>query len=167
LPVNDPDPTKDNEWSFLDTERGILDAIGAGANVLWANVTLHSAHPLVHLQLAGKIPSSVRLVGQDPGDTERYEDKGWVNRWLDSKELEGKFPKSWLVHKGEVERLSKEVELPSVLKPIRGRGSYGVSLVKSREELLETAGRLWEEGDAIVIEVGAWAGVSMFALADP
>jgi len=151
LPVATPDPTRDAEWSFSDTEQGILDAVAAGANVLWANSTLHSKHPLI--KLASELPKTTRYVGQNPLDTEKYEDKAWVNRWLNSGDLQGKFPKSWLVREGDVDVLKGEVELPAVLKPVRGRGSYGVTLARTRGELVDKAGKLWEEGSAIIVEV--------------
>lgn len=135
-----------------------MHAVHAGANVLWANTTLHSAHALVTLR--DKLPENVRFVGQNPLDTERVEDKAEINNWLNSGELEGHFPKSWLIKKAEREKLG-DVELPAVVKPVRGRGSYGVSVVWNKEDLKSKADDLWKEGDLVLIEVSMRLCVSV------
>lgn len=155
VPVANLNPKQDSDWSFPDTKQGILDAVAKGANVLWVNSTLHSKHPLVHL--ARELPGGTRYVGQNPFDVEKYEDKAWLNRSLDQGELRGKFPKSWEVRKGDVETLNKDVQLPAVLKPVRGRGSSGVTLARTREELVRKAIQLWKDGDVILVEVSRQA----------
>jgi hypothetical protein len=159
-PVPSPDPRVDEEWSFPDTERGVLDAIKAGANVLWANTTLHSTHSIVNLR--ERLPADTRFVGQNPMDTEKFEDKAWVNKWLDRGELQGRFPKSWLLSRDEKTVLNS-IDLPAVVKPVRGRGSYGVSVARSRKDLDTKADYLWKEGDRILIEVRLFVGSRSFA----
>ena len=149
-PTTSPDPTVDTDWCFPDNEAGVLSAIKAGANVLWANTTLHSKHSLVTLR--DKVTVGTKFVGQNPIDTERYEDKAYTNQWLNQGELGGKFPKSWLIAKHEAGRL-QEIEVPAVLKPIRGRGSHGVVRVGDKSELMKKAEELWATSDAILAEV--------------
>jgi D-alanine-D-alanine ligase len=151
-PKSPPDPLNDPDWSYPDTEKGILAAVQSGANVLWCNTTLWADHPLVHLGTElGRL--GVRFVAQDPMDTEKYDDKAWTNDWLNRGELEGKFPKSWLIEKGDGEGLLREVSLPAVLKPIRGRGSHGVELVTDADGLRRVCQKLWEESEAVLVEV--------------
>ncbi|GAA6008679.1 hypothetical protein JCM10207_001684 [Rhodosporidiobolus poonsookiae] len=150
-PSESPDPASDAGWTFPDTKEGIRAAVDAGATLLWANTTLYASHPLVELrdELAQR---GVSFVGQDPRDTERFEDKEWCNRWLAAQEgLEDAFPKAWLVAKDKPEQLT-EVTLPAVVKPVRGRGSHGVSLVKTAEELQQRTAELFKEGDLVLIE---------------
>jgi D-alanine-D-alanine ligase len=103
--------------------------------------------------LGNRLPANIKFVGQNPLDTEKYEDKAWVNTWLNDGPLKGKFPKSWLIEKGEEAKLTDQVELPAVLKPVRGRGSHGVTVAKTREELIAKATALWQEGETILVEV--------------
>jgi D-alanine-D-alanine ligase len=151
-PSSSPDPKVDTDWCFPDSEEGVLCAIKAGANVLWANTTLHSKHSLVTLR--DRVPSGTKFVGQNPIDTEKYEDKAYTNKWLEQGELAGKFPKSWLIAKHEAGRL-QEIEVPAVLKPIRGRGSHGVVRVGDKSELRKMAEALWATSDAILAEVSS------------
>ncbi|KAH8084725.1 hypothetical protein HD553DRAFT_342223 [Filobasidium floriforme] len=150
-PNSPADPHNDPDWSYPDTEKGILAAVQTGANVLWCNTTLWSDHPIVRLgtELARL---GVRFVAQDPLDTEKYDDKAWTNNWLNQGELEGKFPKSWLIEKGDTEGQLREVTLPAVLKPIRGRGSHGVELVTDADGLGRVFQKLWEESEAVLVE---------------
>jgi len=68
----------------------------------------------------------------------------------------GWFPRSWVLRKGAstssegVEEVKKS--LPVVIKPVRGRGSHGVSLVKTEEELERGLKGLWEEGELVLVE---------------
>ncbi|GAA5872650.1 hypothetical protein JCM8547_003719 [Rhodosporidiobolus lusitaniae] len=150
-PSATPEPFNDAGWTFPDTKEGIRSAVESGATVLWANTTLYATHPLVELkeELARQV---VKFVGQHPVETEKFEDKAWCNRWLASQEgLEEAFPNAWLVEKDNEKQL-QEIELPAVVKPVRGRGSHGVSVVKTKEELAERAKSLFEEGDLILVE---------------
>ena len=154
FPVDTPRPEIDAEWSFPDTIAGVRKAVEEkGASVLWANTTLHSRHALVELryELAKR---QVRLVGQNPLDTERFEDKEWINRWLATQPgLSGSFPASALL-KAHSRLADLPIQLPLVLKPVRGRGSHGVTLVRTEAEYQETLSKLLKESDAVLCEVG-------------
>jgi len=39
-----------------------------------------------------------------------------------------------------------------VIKPVRGRGSHGVSLVRTEEELESGLKGLWEEGELVLVD---------------
>ena len=124
---------------------------------MWANTTLHSTHALVLLK--GELEKAhVRVIGQNPLNWERYEDKAWVNEWLAGHErLKGVFPQAVLYKRsdGELQSRIKEagIDLPCVIKPVRGRGSYGVSRVENGEQLEKGVANLLSEGDAVLIEV--------------
>ncbi|GFZ48773.1 hypothetical protein JCM24511_06522 [Saitozyma sp. JCM 24511] len=152
-PVSDPVPTRDADWSFPDTFPGIRSAVlEHGADVLWANTTLHSSHALVQLrsELASR---GVRMIGQNPLDTEKFEDKEWINRWLNGQPgLRGSFPRSMLFQKGDAKETLEGFGVPAVAKPIRGRGSHGVTLARTMNELHIAAERLLAESDAILLE---------------
>ncbi|OCF59368.1 hypothetical protein L486_03872 [Kwoniella mangroviensis CBS 10435] len=150
-PVPSPDPLKDLDWSFPDTVLGIREAVEKGANVLWANTGLHSRHAIVEIQEELK-EKGVRLLGQSPLSVEKYDDKEWVNRWLaQQKGLEHSFPKSLLYHRGDVGQVD-EFPLPAMSKPIRGRGSHGVTKVSTPEQLNKALDVLLKESDAVLIE---------------
>lgn len=161
-PNSSPSPSIDEHWSFPDTEIGILTAVSPpfSATHLFANTTLFASHPLATLASQGKLPKRTKFVGQDPNDTEKYEDKAWVNDWLRARpELEGWFPKSWVLSKkaGDGEEIQGRLDeikkgLPVVIKPVRGRGSHGVSLVQTEEELKKGLDGLFGEGDLILVE---------------
>jgi D-alanine-D-alanine ligase len=98
------------------------------------------------------------MVGQNPLDTEKFEDKEWINRWLNGQPgLKGSFPRSMLFQKGHAKETLEGFGVPAVVKPIRGRGSHGVTLANTVLELHVAAERLLAESDAILLEVGAAA----------
>jgi D-alanine-D-alanine ligase len=94
------------------------------------------------------------MVGQNPLDTEKFEDKEWINRWLNGQPgLKGSFPRSMLFQKGHAKETLEGFGVPAVVKPIRGRGSHGVTLANTVLELHVAAERLLAESDAILLEV--------------
>lgn len=147
-----PQPNWDQDWSFPDTVAGIRSAVrDHGANVLWANTTLYAQHPIV--QLAPEL-RDIRMVGQSPLDTEKFEDKQWTNAWLAShEELAASFPRSLLFRRGDDREALLAFPLPAVAKPIRGRGSYGVTKVTTSEEMNRAASNLLSESNAFLVEV--------------
>ena len=155
-PTPHPDPADDKSWTFPDTVQGIRAAIDLGANTLYANTVLYSQHPLVTMsdELAAK---GIRMVGQSPKLTERWDDKAKTNFWLATqKGLETAFPKSKIVHKDEMGDLQLEkdgIGWPRVLKPIRGRGSHGVAVVEDEKGFQEHIKTLFAESDAVLMEV--------------
>ena len=165
-PVATPDPTRALDWVFPDTPEGIAQALAQGARVLWANTVLFVGHPLE--AVAGQ---GVRLVGQSPALVERYDDK-----WLTNARLRARGcpvpASSLLVQDDGPDTLALEVltearlaarglRLPLIVKPIRGRGSEGVSKVDSLEALRHHAEALLSArnaegqaryGDRLIVE---------------
>ena len=153
-PTPHPDPADDKSWTFPDTVQGIREAIKLGANTLYANTVLHSQHPLVTMndELKG-----IRMVGQSPKLTERWDDKANTNLWLASqKGLETAFPKSRIVYKNDMVNLRLEedgIGWPRILKPIRGRGSHGVAVIEDEKGFQDHIETLFAESDAVLVEV--------------
>ena len=58
-PVAQPDPARDRDWVFPDSQDGLREALAAGATVLWANTILFSGHPLENLS-----DPNIRIIGQ-------------------------------------------------------------------------------------------------------
>lgn len=140
----------DADWSFGDHKEIILEVIEKhAANVLWANTNVHSTHAL--LEVAKRHPD-VLMVGQDPRKVDRYDDKAWASRWLQRQPgLKDALSHSWIVPRDTPEVLDN-IPLPAIIKPVRGRGSQGVALCHSRDELRQRAKKLWETGDRVVVE---------------
>ena len=153
-PTSRPDPADDKSWTFPDTVQGIREAIKLGANTLYANTVLHSQHPLVTMkdELNG-----IRMVGQSPKLTERWDDKANTNLWLATQEgLKTAFPKSRIVSKSDMEDLKLEedgIGWPRILKPIRGRGSHGVAVIEDEKGFQNHINTLFKESDAVLVEV--------------
>jgi D-alanine-D-alanine ligase len=149
-PASTPDPTQDADWSFGDHKETILEVIEKHrANVLWANTNVHSSHAL--LEVAKQYPD-VLMVGQDPRQVDKYDDKAWANHWLQAQPgLQDTFPQTWIVERNDLDILRK-ITLPAIIKPVRGRGSQGVKLCNTQDELEHNARKLWETGDRVVIE---------------
>lgn len=153
-PGSTPDPADDKSWTFPDTVQGIREAVKLGANVLYANTVLYSQHPLVTMsdELKG-----VRMVGQSPKLTEKWDDKANTNLWLATqKGLEAAFPKSRIVNKIDLENLKLEedgIGWPRILKPIRGRGSHGVAVIEDEKGFQDHIETLFAESDAVLVEV--------------
>ncbi|ORX37044.1 hypothetical protein BD324DRAFT_422671 [Kockovaella imperatae] len=152
-PASHPDVRKDLDWSFPDTPSAIRQAVTEhGVNVFWANTILHSKHAIVELA-DFLIEKRVKMVGQSPLDTEKYDDKEWLNRWLvqSHEGLQRCFAENQLITAKDVDRLD-ELNLPAVIKPVRGRGSHGVKVVRDKEQLKRGVEALLKESDAIIYE---------------
>lgn len=141
-------------WCFPDTESGILFALERGATHLWANTILFASHPLQISPLLEKYQDSVRVIGQSPLLVETYDDKEFVNNLL---RYHGNFtlPKGWSI--SETADLESEIEAmnlpyPIVAKPIRGRGSHGVKVCHSQDELLKHIRALFKEFPSVMME---------------
>ncbi|KAF2122082.1 hypothetical protein BDV96DRAFT_483194 [Lophiotrema nucula] len=144
-----PDPAMNHGWTFPDTESGILAAVEAGATHLWMNTILFASHPL---QTSNKLDSKVSelfVVGQQPKLVESYNDKALVN---DYPRKIGRclLPDAVILKEGEDQL--KKLRLPIVAKPIRGRGSHGVKLCRSYEELHDHIMELLSESPSILLE---------------
>jgi hypothetical protein len=136
-PSPSPDPGKDAGWCFPDNENGILFAIRKGATHLWANTILFASHPLQKSSCLHEYQNTVRVVGQPPLLVEKFDDKEYTNNLLRAR---GVFtmPRSWTVDiTKDIKSFDMENNLPYPIvgKPIRGRGSLGVKICHSSEEL--------------------------------
>lgn len=126
-----PNSTKPLSYVYPDTTEGIQRALDAKATVLWANTVVFRGHPIE------KVMNKVSIVGQLPAQVEKVDDKFVTNQYL----LEHSLPiaRSILVD-GPVDGeflSSKGFTLPVVVKPVRGRGSQGVSVAHTLEEVNE------------------------------
>ncbi|KAM5350399.1 hypothetical protein ACJ41O_006904 [Fusarium nematophilum] len=152
-PTANPDPAKDADWCFPDTEDGILSAIDQGATHLWANTILFASHPLQTSRRIGRHETDVKIVGQGPLVVEKYDDKNYVNNLL---RKEGVFtmPRSWTIRPDQETAPDFEAyPFPVVAKPARGRGSYGVKVCRDASQLKTHIGALSKEGlNVIMVE---------------
>jgi carbamoylphosphate synthase large subunit len=104
------------------------------------------------VDLSREIPD-VKLIGQNPFNTERFDDKQWTNAYLAKQHgLAKAFPKARLFSKGDRIADLEQMGLPLIAKPIRGRGSHGVTLVTTLEELDKAVEGLLEESDRVLVE---------------
>ncbi|MGO4166535.1 ATP-binding protein [Novosphingobium sp. YAF33] len=149
-PVADPDPTRVFDWVWPDTEEGIAAALNAGATLLWANTVVFAGHPI---EAASR---KAWVVGPDPRAMQEIDDKAATNARL----LDAGLPvaRSWLIDgDGDLNaQLAPFAQaVPIVVKPLRGRGSQGVGVARTREELAEQVRELAESrrfGAAIILE---------------
>ncbi|RNJ59143.1 hypothetical protein D7B24_003236 [Verticillium nonalfalfae] len=148
---SDPVPEQHAGWCFPDTEEGILQAIERGATHLWANTILFASHPIQASTKVGKHQNYLRVVGQGPLLVEKYDNKDYVNGLL--RRLGGfTMPRAWSLPSGPI-TLSDidDCIYPLVVKPARGRGSYGVKICKDASELISHAESLRSEGLNLVM----------------
>ena len=158
-PVSKPRPAEALDWVFPDTAEGISAAVAAGASVLWANTVLFAGHP-IEVWL-----SKCQVVGQDPVSQQMGDDKFATNEKLRAAGLPvaGSVLVAQKAKEGAVElgalnldELAKHgVHLPCVVKPVRGRGSQGVSVVATTDELVRALNQLFSSGafgDQAIVE---------------
>jgi len=143
-PVAEPAVESDADWVFPDDRAGVERALDLGATVLWANTVLHSKHALEQVDLRG-----ADVVGQRGTDVERWDDKYAANRHV----AEAGIPVARSFLYPEVDRSGQgshsfdnvgfarvlaaaSLEPPLVIKPVRGRGSQGVTVVSSVDDAL-------------------------------
>ena len=136
-PIHCPDASKNTGWCFPDNEAGILDAIRSGATHLWANTIVFASHPLQASSRLDEHQKAVRIIGQPPLLVEKYDDKAYTNDLLRAR---GSFtmPRGWTIDLNADRKsffLEQKLHFPIVGKPIRGRGSQGVKVCHSFEEL--------------------------------
>jgi hypothetical protein len=153
-PVADPDPARALDWVFPDTGEGIAAALAAGAGVLWANTVLFEGHPLE------AVVERVEIVGQTPVAMQRFDDKFDTNRVLAQAGLP--VASSFLLSataragvRGMDDLAAADLASPVIVKPVRGRGSQGVTLVDDLPALVAAAGELLAAatfGDLLMVE---------------
>ncbi len=133
-PVANPDPATALDWVWPDTPEGIDAALAAGATLLWANTVLFTGHPV---EAAAK---RAWIVGQSPAATQAMDDKLSTNDLLRNAGL----PVA-TARLATLETLG-DPGLPIVIKPVRGRGSQGVSVTRTPEQFHTQARALIESG---------------------
>ena len=157
-PVPLVDPAVALDWVFPDTADGIHAALTAGARVIWANTVLFDGHPLEG------VLGTVAIVGQLPSAMQAFDDKFATNRIL----AEAGLPvaRSFLLSGparedawalADIDRAFAELGLsyPAIIKPVRGRGSQGVTLANDAPALRTAATQLLEAatfGDMLMVE---------------
>lgn len=157
-PTPSPDPSLPLQWVFPDTAEGIAAAMAAGADTVWANTVLFEGHPIA--AVLGK----VAIVGQTPTATQQYDDKFATNRMLEQAGLpvargflvadrasDGVFPLADVA----AALLDHGLPFPLIVKPVRGRGSQGVTLVQDLAMLQVAARSLLDRatfGNVLMIE---------------
>ena len=147
-----PDPAQDSGWCFPDTEEGILEAVDRGATHLWANTILFASHPLQTSTALENHVDRIQVVGQGPLVVEKYDDKRYANDLL--RQLGGfTMPRAWdICSKSNMEAIISRLPYPIVAKPIRGRGSQGVKVCYSSEELAAHAQTLLTNSSSLMLE---------------
>ncbi|MGS2739853.1 ATP-grasp domain-containing protein [Sinomicrobium sp. M5D2P17] len=147
-PTEHPDTERDKDWVFPDTRSGIEQAVEKGANAFWLNTVLYRNHPVTHFADQG-----FRFIGQLPEQVDVYDDKQYTNKVL--KEHSIPIPGSEVIYRDYLAGYLLEIDFPVVVKPIRGRGSQGVTLVDNKKELDLRLRQMFsskEFGDAVYIE---------------
>jgi hypothetical protein len=157
-PASAPDPSKALDWVFPDTVEGIRSAGAAGASVLWANTVLFEGHPLETAMV------DFDIVGQLPAAMQAFDHKFETNHLLvkaglpvaQSFLLSGTAKENACVL-ADVEDAcaSRGMSFPMIVKPVRGRGSQGVTLVESLDTLRDAATALIKAatfGDMLMVE---------------
>ncbi|NNC69445.1 MAG: ATP-grasp domain-containing protein, partial [Flavobacteriaceae bacterium] len=147
-PVENPDPKNDFDWVFPDTKQGIQQALDKGATILWLNTVLYQDHAITHF-----FNEYIQIIGQVPKMVDLFDDKLYTNSLLNQNQIP--IPKTQQLHKKDVASYSLDIDFPMVVKPLRGRGSQGVFLVKSKNELDKRLQELYSKkiyGNAVYVE---------------
>lgn len=145
-PQPDPAPDQEDAWTFGDTASGIAQAVEAGAEILWANTTLYSGHPIV--RWLGRIS----VIGQEPQMVDRFEDKWVMHQWLEK----GGYPvpQAMRTEAFHEPHWTDCENAPMIVKPVRGRGSQGVVRADNLDDLRRII-QNWEVGTygaAVMVE---------------
>ncbi|MEP2240277.1 MAG: ATP-grasp domain-containing protein [Maribacter sp.] len=147
-PIKNPNVNIDLDWVFPDTKEGIENAISKGANTFWLNTVLYKKHEIEHF--FGK---NLQFIGQLPEKVDIYDDKYFTNEVLRKNQIP--VPKSQLITSGDLSDHKLNFNFPMVVKPIRGRGSQGVTLVTNQQELDNSLNKIFsnkEYGSIVLIE---------------
>ena len=147
-PVDNPDIKNDFDWVFPDTKSGIKNALDKGANTLWLNTILYKDHEIERF-----FGRDLQFVGQIPSQVDLFDDKFFTNQLLRKNKIP--IPQSQLIIMDNMSNYSLEIDFPLVLKPIRGRGSQGVSLIKNHNELDDKLTEIFSKntyGNSVYVE---------------
>lgn len=153
-----PNPSIPLQWVFPDTAEGIAAALDGGADTLWANTILFVGHPIE------AVLGQVAIVGQTPAATQAWDDKFATNRMMERAGLPvargllvAEVPSEGICALGDIDRVLDEqaIGFPLILKPVRGRGSQGVTLIHDSTMLQASARALLDQakfGNLLMIE---------------
>lgn len=147
-PVDNPKIEKDLDWVFPDTKEGIQNALNKGARIFWLNTVLYKNHPIENF-----FGFDIELIGQMPSGVDIYDNKWTTNKLLRENGIS--IPKATLISKENIADFRLDFDFPAIVKPIRGRGSQGVSFVKDQKELDNKLTELYSNeqyGTSIYIE---------------
>jgi D-alanine-D-alanine ligase-like ATP-grasp enzyme len=144
------DPRDHSGWCFPDNIGGIVAAVQAGATHLWANTILFASHPLQTSADLDDHQEKIRVIGQPPALVEKYDDKNYVNNMLRASKA-FTIPKGWLIDK-DSKIVNMRLPYPVVAKPVRGRGSFGVKVCHSSDELSAHIDFLFEHSPQLILE---------------
>jgi len=147
-PVSNPDLKNDLDWVFPDTKKGIQAALEKGANTFWLNTVLYKNHEIENF-----FDLDIEFVGQLPSKVDIYDDKYFTNEVLRKNKIS--IPKTTLISIENLHDYSLDIDFPMVVKPIRGRGSQGVSLVNNKKEMDKKLNELFSNksyGSSVYIE---------------
>ncbi|KAI0412430.1 hypothetical protein F5X98DRAFT_367299 [Xylaria grammica] len=152
--ADSPNPQDTAWWCFPDHEDGIMSAIEKGATHIWANTILFSSHPLQTSSRLSKYEDALRIIGQPPNLVERFDDKAILNDIL-RKQQSLTLPRAVTISAKQNldEALGglKDV-FPLVAKPVRGRGSHGVKVCSTPDELHRHIEILFKESPLVLAE---------------
>jgi len=147
-PISNPNVKTDLDWVFPDTKKGIQDALDRGANTFWLNTVLYKSHEIENF-----FDRDIQFIGQLPSQVDIYDDKYFTNELLRKNKIP--IPKTKLISIENLTDYSLNIDFPIVVKPIRGRGSQGVSLVKNKKELDDKLDKIFsnnEYGNTVYVE---------------
>jgi D-alanine-D-alanine ligase-like ATP-grasp enzyme len=145
-----PDPAIAIDWVFPDTSAGIAKALDRGVTLFWANTVLFSGHPIEDVM------NDCWIVGQMPSAAQAGDDKFVTNARLREHGLP--VATSVLAASQEENAISAinsltveelayvGLSFPLIVKPLRGRGSQGVTLVEDFSAFKQAATALIASG---------------------
>lgn len=138
-PATSPNTVNDLDWVFPDTEEGINFALEKKAEVLWLNTVLFKSHALNKFKGIG-----LELIGQEIDLVDEFDNK-WLMRELLLKH-DIPVPAAQIIEKNKIHLDQDTFSFPLIIKPLRGRGSQGVVLVKDIIEFNHKAMNLFDSG---------------------
>ena len=147
-PISNPNIKTDLDWVFPDTNKGIQDALDKGANTFWLNTVLYQSHEIENF-----FDRDIQFIGQLPSQVDIYDDKYFTNELLRKNKIP--IPKTKLISIKNLTDYTLDIDFPIVVKPIRGRGSQGVSLVRNQKELDDKLNKIFsnnEYGNTVYVE---------------
>ncbi len=147
-PKINPDLNNDFDWVFPDTKEGIHDALKKGADVIWLNTILYKNHIIEKF-----FDRDIQFIGQIPSQVDINDDKYVTNELLRKNKIP--IPNTNLISAENLTDYTLDIDFPIVVKPIRGRGSQGVSLAKNRKELDKKLNELFSNkkyGNKVYVE---------------